>query len=90
MKWLSERPRGAVAYVSFGSLAELEAEKINGRTGLGFEEEQHLLHTSCGWSEKKTATKLPKGLAEEIWEKGFVVAWCPQLEVLAHEAVGVS
>ncbi|KAM1529732.1 hypothetical protein ACFX1Z_018904 [Malus domestica] len=32
--------------------------------------------------------KLPKGFAEETFDKGLVVSWCRQLEVLAHEAVG--
>ncbi|KAK9944530.1 hypothetical protein M0R45_010091 [Rubus argutus] len=53
-----------------------------------------------GWGLKKSniyflwvvreeeATKLPKGFAEEILEMGLVVSWCPQLDVLAHEAVG--
>jgi len=32
--------------------------------------------------------KLPKSFVEETSEKGLVVRWCSQLEVLAHEAVG--
>ncbi|KAK9944500.1 hypothetical protein M0R45_010064 [Rubus argutus] len=84
MKWLRERPRGSVAYVSFGSVAKLGAEQME----------------ELGWGLKKSniyflwvvreeeATKLPKGFAEEILEMGLVVSWCPQLDVLAHEAVG--
>ncbi|PRQ22241.1 putative UDP-glucuronosyl/UDP-glucosyltransferase [Rosa chinensis] len=34
------------------------------------------------------ARKVPKGFVEETSVKGFVVSWCPQLEVLAYEAVG--
>ncbi|XP_028096097.1 UDP-glycosyltransferase 74E2-like [Camellia sinensis] len=30
--------------------------------------------------------KLPKHFVEDTNEKCFVVSWCPQLEVLAHEA----
>lgn len=33
-------------------------------------------------------TKLPKNYREEISEKGLIVAWCNQLDVLAHEAIG--
>ncbi|KAK4381968.1 UDP-glycosyltransferase 74E2 [Sesamum angolense] len=31
--------------------------------------------------------KLPRNFSEETSEKGLIVSWCPQLEVLAHEAV---
>jgi pathogen-inducible salicylic acid glucosyltransferase len=32
--------------------------------------------------------KIPKGFVESSLEKGLIVTWCQQLEVLAHEAVG--
>jgi pathogen-inducible salicylic acid glucosyltransferase len=32
--------------------------------------------------------KLPKGFVETSSKKGLIVTWCPQLEVLTHEAVG--
>ncbi|XVF21243.1 hypothetical protein REPUB_Repub12eG0073400 [Reevesia pubescens] len=32
--------------------------------------------------------KLPNNFIEETSEKGLVVTWCPQLEVLSHELVG--
>ncbi|KAM5562895.1 mogroside IE synthase-like [Rosa sericea] len=84
MNWLNERPKWSVAYVSFGSLAELGAEQM--------EQLAHGLKKSNIYFlwvvREKEATKLPKGFVEEISEKGLVVSWCPQLEVLQHEAVG--
>jgi pathogen-inducible salicylic acid glucosyltransferase len=32
--------------------------------------------------------KLPENFVEKTSKKGLVVRWCPQLEVLTHEAVG--
>lgn len=32
--------------------------------------------------------KLPSDFVKDTSEKGLVVTWCPQLEVLAHRAVG--
>lgn len=32
--------------------------------------------------------KLPKDFAAETAEKGLVVSWCQQLEVLTHDAIG--
>ncbi|KAB2602447.1 hypothetical protein D8674_003452 [Pyrus ussuriensis x Pyrus communis] len=70
--------------VSFGSLAELGAEQMEELSwGLKSSKSYFL------WVvREKEAAKLPKGFVEETSEKGFVVSWCPQLEVLAHEAVG--
>uniref|UniRef100_A0A2P2Q5W8 Glycosyltransferase n=1 Tax=Rhizophora mucronata TaxID=61149 RepID=A0A2P2Q5W8_RHIMU len=84
MKWLDEKPKGSVAYISFGSLANL-----------GIDQMEEL----C-WGLKKGNTyflwvlreseeaKLPQNFVIDTKEKGLLVSWCSQLEVLAHEAVG--
>ncbi|KDP45199.1 hypothetical protein JCGZ_15064 [Jatropha curcas] len=84
MNWLSKRPKGSVAYVSFGSLVDLKIEQME--------------ELSCGLKGSKSyflwvvreneEAKLPKKFIEENSEKGIVVNWCPQLEVLSHEAIG--
>ncbi|KAL6217861.1 hypothetical protein ACLB2K_011078 [Fragaria x ananassa] len=84
LKWLNERQKGSVAYVSFGSLAELGAEQME---ELGWGLKNSNIYFLWVVREKE-ANKLPKGFAEAISEKGLVVSWCPQLEVLANEAVG--
>ena len=41
------------------------------------------------WVVRETeAKKLPTNFIEETTERGLVVSWCPQLEVLSHKAVG--
>ncbi|XP_008235865.1 PREDICTED: UDP-glycosyltransferase 74E2-like [Prunus mume] len=84
MKWLNAKPKGSVAYMSFGSLAELGEEQME-ELGLGLRRSKRYFLWVVRTSE---SVKLPKGFAEETSEKGLVVSWCPQLEVLAHEAVG--
>ncbi|KAM5562894.1 mogroside IE synthase-like [Rosa sericea] len=84
MKWLKERQKGSVAYVSFGSLAELGAEQME---ELGWGLKNSNIYFLWVVREKE-ANKLPRGFAEATSEKGLVVSWCPQLEVLATEAVG--
>ncbi|KAL2544534.1 UDP-glycosyltransferase 74F2 [Forsythia ovata] len=84
MKWLNERASRSVVYVSFGSLAELGAEQM--------EELAHGLKTSNKyflWVVRSSQeAKLPKNFSEKMSNKGLIVSWCPQLEVLAHEAIG--
>ncbi|KAJ0092654.1 hypothetical protein Patl1_26897 [Pistacia atlantica] len=41
------------------------------------------------WAVRESESgKLPRNFSEETSEKGLVVSWCPQLEVLAHKSVG--
>ncbi|XP_040992313.1 mogroside IE synthase-like [Juglans microcarpa x Juglans regia] len=84
LKWLNDRPKESVVYVSFGSLAALEAEQMQELAwGLRMSNSYFL------WVVRASEeAKLPKNFVEETSEKGFVVHWCPQLEVLEHEAVG--
>ncbi|XP_061351174.1 mogroside IE synthase-like [Gastrolobium bilobum] len=83
IKWLDDKPKDSVVYVSFGSLAGLSVEQT---------EELAWGLKDCGsyfiWvvrdSEKD---KLPKEFLDTS-EKGLIVTWCHQLQVLTHEAVG--
>ncbi|KAL6209987.1 hypothetical protein ACLB2K_020925 [Fragaria x ananassa] len=76
--------RRILLYVSFGSGSELGAEQMEELAwGLRISRSNFL------WVVRESeAGKIPKGFVDEISEKGLVVSWCPQLEVLAHEAVG--
>ena len=84
MKWLNSNPKRSVVYVSFGSFVSVGAEQMK-------EVASWLSKTSCRflWVVRASETnKLPEGFVDETCEKGLVVSWCPQLEVLANDAVG--
>ncbi|KAI4354089.1 hypothetical protein L6164_002989 [Bauhinia variegata] len=83
MKWLSDKPNRSVVYVSFGSLAVLDAEQVE-EIAWGLKDSGCYFLWVVRASEK---AKLPKDFVESS-EKGFVVTWCPQLQVLEHEALG--
>lgn len=82
--WLDARDIGSVVYVSFGSLASLGEEQM--------EELAWGLKRSKGyflWVVRELEEqKLPSNFIENTADKGLVVSWCPQLDVLAHKAVG--
>ena len=84
MSWLNERSVSSVVYVSFGSLAELDAEQM--------EEVAQGLRTSNYyflWVVRESeSNKLPKDFVKETSDRGLVISWCPQLEVLAHKSIG--
>lgn len=84
LTWLDSKVKGSVVYISFGSAASLSAEQTA--------EVANALVQSCKnflWVVKPTEeNKLPINFTSGISDKGLVVTWCPQLAVLAHEAVG--
>ncbi|KAI7751471.1 hypothetical protein M8C21_020119 [Ambrosia artemisiifolia] len=87
---LDRQPVSSVVYVSFGSIAQMsEAEFTNMAWGLANSKQRFLWVVRPGsvtgsqWLEL-----LPKGFAEEVGERGCIVKWAPQQEVLAHQAIG--
>jgi pathogen-inducible salicylic acid glucosyltransferase len=84
MKWLNDRPEGSVVYVSFGSVAAVEVEQME-EIAWGLRMSNRCFLWVVRESEE---VKLPKNFMEETSEKGLVVRWCSQLEVLGHKAVG--
>ncbi|KAF8377965.1 hypothetical protein HHK36_031354 [Tetracentron sinense] len=84
MKWLNTKETGSVVYVSFGSAASLNAEQMEEMAWALKQNNSNFL-----WVVKTSEkNNLPSKFLEEMSDKGLVVTWCPQLEVLAHHAVG--
>ncbi|KAG6732904.1 hypothetical protein I3843_01G192500 [Carya illinoinensis] len=84
MKWLDTKETGSVIYASFGSLVALGEEQME-EVAWGLKNSNCYFLWVVRESEEK---KLPSNFLQETAEKGLVVSWCPQLEVLAHEAAG--
>ncbi|CAN4104518.1 unnamed protein product [Withania somnifera] len=81
---LDSRETGSVVYVSFGSLASLGEQQM---VVLTF----GLMTSNCYflWVVRATEeNKLPEEFMSKVSEKGLIVSWRPQLDVLAHRAVG--
>jgi len=83
IKWLDDKAKESVVYVSFGSMAVLDEEQME-ELAYGLRDNGSYFLWVVRASEE---TKLPTGF-EKKSEKGLVVTWCSQLRVLAHEAVG--
>ncbi|XP_022879010.1 UDP-glycosyltransferase 74E2-like [Olea europaea var. sylvestris] len=84
MKWLDSKETGSVVYVSFGSNANLNTEQT---VELAAALKQS--NNSFLWVvQPSEESKLPTNFHDENSGKGLIVKWCPQLEVLAHHAVG--
>ncbi|RZB43659.1 putative UDP-glucose glucosyltransferase [Glycine soja] len=89
IEWLNSRAPASVVYISFGSIVYLPQEQVT--------EIAHGLtnsHASFLWVLKPPPKNfgvpphvLPDGFFEETRDKGKVVQWSPQEEVLAHPSV---
>ncbi|PUZ71565.1 hypothetical protein GQ55_2G323300 [Panicum hallii var. hallii] len=82
--WLDARLPRSVVYVSFGSLAAPSAGQMaEVAEGLDNSGKDFL------WVVRASETsKIPGGFVDKVKGRGLLVTWSPQLEVLAHPAVG--
>ncbi|KAL4301718.1 hypothetical protein GQ457_10G025460 [Hibiscus cannabinus] len=85
MEWLETKPSQSVVYISFGSMVSLTEEEMEEIPGGLSESGLHYL-----WIVRESEQKkLPKWFLEySNKDKGMVVTWCNQLEMLSHPAVG--
>ncbi|XWS34865.1 hypothetical protein CRYUN_Cryun21dG0073900 [Craigia yunnanensis] len=84
IEWLGTKPPQSVVYISFGSMVSVTEEQME-EIAWGLKESNlHFL-----WVVRESEQeKMPKWFADSTQEKGIVVTWCNQLEMLAHPAVG--
>ncbi|KAA8539655.1 hypothetical protein F0562_026347 [Nyssa sinensis] len=88
--WLDSQPPKSVIYVSFGSLAVMTKHQLmefwHGLVNSGKRFLWVIRPDSIageGWQ-----SQIPAELSEGTKERGYIVGWAPQEEVLAHTAVG--
>ncbi|KAM3739890.1 hypothetical protein ACB098_08G056900 [Castanea mollissima] len=87
--WLGKQTKNSVIYVSLGSIAAMdERELFEMAWGLANSEQRFLWEfrpASIRGSKNEVLSQIFK---ETIGERGCIVNWAPQKEVLAHSAVG--
>ncbi|KAI6696022.1 hypothetical protein NL676_023732 [Syzygium grande] len=87
IKWLDSKDADSVVYVSFGSLASLGEEQME-EIAIGLKR----MKSNFLWVVRQSEeTKLPCNFMQDVElldDKGLVVKWCNQLQVLSHGSVG--
>ncbi|CAK9147433.1 unnamed protein product [Ilex paraguariensis] len=88
--WLDKQAPNSVLYVSLGSLVTMdEKELIEIAWGLANSDHPFLRVVRFGSIHgAKGVDLLPLGFREIIAERGCIVKWAPQKEVISHNAVG--
>ena len=89
-QWLRTKSQGSVLYVSFGSYCQVTKNE--------FEEiAQGLLLSKVSFiwvlrpdtkSYEEEEYIVPFGFKDQISDRGFIVPWCSQIEVLSNPAIG--
>ncbi|GLT43790.1 hypothetical protein SLA2020_177210 [Shorea laevis] len=90
ISWLDKQKFRSVVYVSFGSIAAVnETEFLEIAWGLANSKQPFLWVVRAGSTSKSDWLEtMPKGFLEALGERGHIVKWAPQQEVLSHPAVG--
>lgn len=85
LSWLEKRRTATVAYVSFGSVATPPPNEL-----FALAEALEASGVPFIWSLRDNSkVHLPNGFLEKTKVNGLIVPWAPQLDILAHSAVGV-
>ncbi|XP_056688240.1 UDP-glycosyltransferase 86A1 [Spinacia oleracea] len=89
IQWLDSRPPGSVLYVSFGSYAHIskhELEEI--ANGIKLSGVNFICVIRPDMVSSDDLDPLPFGFRDEVCDRGMIVTWTCQVEVLSHRAIG--
>lgn len=88
-QWLDTRPDGSVLYVSFGSYAHLtKKDLVEISNGLLDSKLSFVWVLRPDIVSSDDPDPLPEGFREEMGERGMIITWCNQIQVLGHPAIG--
>ncbi|EEF41880.1 UDP-glucuronosyltransferase, putative [Ricinus communis] len=90
ISWLEKQTTNSVIYISIGSLATIQEKDLAEMAwGLANSKQPFLWVIRPGSIDNSDWIEaLPEGFKESVGERGCIVKWAPQKEVLAHQAVG--
>ncbi|KAF3434392.1 hypothetical protein FNV43_RR25495 [Rhamnella rubrinervis] len=91
ISWLDKQAPQSVIYVSFGSMASMDGKEVHEIAwGLGSSQQPFLWVVRSGSvrGSDQPNPLLPEGFEEGVGERGCIVEWAPQKEVLGHSSVG--
>ncbi|XP_051120093.1 UDP-glycosyltransferase 83A1-like [Andrographis paniculata] len=87
--WLDQQPPDSVIYVAFGSYTVFDQSQFE-ELALGLE----LTNMSFLWVVRQDITPnsgnaYPAGFKERVHDRGLIVGWAPQQQVLSHPSVAI-
>ncbi|XP_057550578.1 anthocyanidin 3-O-glucosyltransferase 2-like [Amaranthus tricolor] len=98
MEWLDVQPSSSVVFLCFGSMGSFDADQVK-EIANGLEHSGHRFL----WSLRKPVNEnsyvvpsedetfevaLPQGFLDRIGNRGKIIGWAPQVQILSHPAIG--
>ncbi|KAK6147038.1 hypothetical protein DH2020_017950 [Rehmannia glutinosa] len=88
-EWLNSKSPGSVLYVSFGSLAKIDKKVIfEIAGGLLLSEVDFIWVIRPGIVDFENGGILPEGFEDRTRDRGLIIPWCAQNQVLLNPAIG--
>ncbi|KAL2554370.1 UDP-glycosyltransferase 86A1 [Forsythia ovata] len=88
-KWLNTKPHGSTLYVSFGSYAHTSKHEIEVvANGLMLSGVNFIWVLRPDIVSSNEPDFLPDGFEDRVKDRGLIVSWCSQNEVISHRAIG--
>ncbi|KAL0409946.1 UNVERIFIED_CONTAM: UDP-glycosyltransferase 86A1 [Sesamum latifolium] len=87
-EWLNSRPAGSVLYVSFGSLAKADKNLILEIAGGILLSQVNFIWVIRPGMVDSDGGILPEGFEDRTRDRGLIVQWCTQDQVLSNPATG--
>ncbi|KAK4396375.1 UDP-glycosyltransferase 86A1 [Sesamum angolense] len=88
-EWLNSRPAGSVLYISFGSLAKTDKNVIlEIAGGILLSQVSFIWVIRPGMVDSDGGGILPEGFEDRTRDRGLIVPWCTQNQVLLNPATG--
>ncbi|PIN10986.1 7-deoxyloganetin glucosyltransferase [Handroanthus impetiginosus] len=88
IKWLDTKDPGSVVYVNFGSITVMTAQQLTEFAwGLANSKKTFLWIIRPDIVAGETAM-LPPEFVEQTKDRSLLISWCPQEQVLNHQAIG--
>ncbi|KAG7633512.1 UDP-glucuronosyl/UDP-glucosyltransferase [Arabidopsis suecica] len=83
IEWLNKQKPRSVIYISVGSIAHMETKEVLEMAWGLYNSNQRFL-----WVIRPGTESMPVEVSKIVSERGCIVKWAPQNEVLVHPAVG--
>lgn len=88
-RWLDNKPPDSVLYVAFGSYAHVTKNDLQEiADGLKLSRVAFVWVLRPDIVSSNDTDPLPKGCREELGDRGMIIPWCSQKQVLSHPATG--
>ncbi|XP_021758381.1 anthocyanidin 3-O-glucosyltransferase 6-like [Chenopodium quinoa] len=98
MEWLDEQPLSSVVFLCFGSMGGFDVDQVteiaNGLDRSGFRflwslpQSAPKVNLGSSMENYNLFEALPEGFVDRMAHRGKIIKWAPQVQILAHRAIG--